>query len=384
MLNFVSKTRNCVSKTGILHLKNDEFCRPPFTLEVAGGRCVMPVGVHKEQSDDQRAANRQKGPISWPHLASAKTDDNISIAPKPPPSSVVTSTWAGVLDFPHAANQTLNITVADAGSFSTATFQWTWDETSPGITCHPNTETLVWTEDASSEAVLANGSACGSASSFYSFEGTLSKDGKTVAGSLMSGGGRHHLPGGTWRATKGAPQVPPTNACAPRKLCTDGDHKGCAAPPFPRVWPRPLRVSRGTSTIKLAEAFTFAQLQSTASAAAAAPPTPALAAAFARFHEICFGEHAAAPTAASPTRLLGGLDVIVKSSRSSVFFGMDESYTLTIDLSSPSTTAGAYRARLVAETLAGAYHGLESFSQLLAFDSDMEAYLIGGVPSGNL
>jgi len=151
--------------------------------------------------------------------------------------------------FPDACGgKTLNITVADAGAFLTATFQWTSDEIEPGVTCHPNT-------DASSGTVLANGSACGSAGSFYSFEGTLSKDGKSVAGSLTSGGGRHHLPG-TWRATKGAPQVPPTNACAPRKLCTDGNHKACAAS-LPRVWPRPLRVSRGTSTVVLAEDFTF-------------------------------------------------------------------------------------------------------------------------------
>jgi hypothetical protein len=75
--------------------------------------------------------------------------------------------------------------------------------------------------------------------------------------------------------------------------------------------------------------------------------------------------------------------VIVKSSDATLFFGMNESYSLTIGLPSPpntSTHSGAYRARLVAETLAGAYHGLESFSQLLAFDYETEAYVIGGAP----
>ena len=80
---------------------------------------------------------------------------------------------------------------------------------------------------------------------------------------------------------------------------------------------------------------------------------------------------------------------MLMSSNASIFFGMNESYTLTIDLSSSSVTSTAagrggtanpYRARLVAETIAGAYHGLESFSQLLAFDYETEAYVIGGAP----
>jgi hypothetical protein len=82
------------------------------------------------------------------------------------------TTWAGVIDFPpHALNQTLNVTVADAGAFSTATFQWTWDETSAGGICTATAETLVWTVDASNGTVFANGSACGSVGSFYSFKG---------------------------------------------------------------------------------------------------------------------------------------------------------------------------------------------------------------------
>ena len=70
--------------------------------------------------------------------------------------------------------------------------------------------------------------------------------------------------------------------------------------------------------------------------------------------------------------MLSGIEVTVNSVAPLIIFGMNESYTLNI------TTAG--RAQLVAETLAGAYHGLESFSQLLAFDFATGTYVIRGAP----
>ena len=44
------------------------------------------------------------------------------------------------------------------------------------------------------------------------------------------------------------------NDCAPRQPATPGHHRD--VPLFPQVWPRPMRVSRGTSTVVLNEAFT--------------------------------------------------------------------------------------------------------------------------------
>ena len=295
-----------------------------------------------------------------------------AIVAKPPPQLPAgVTTWAGILNFPpHAVNQSLNVTVADAagGAFSTASFQWTWDKTNGGAPCVPNSETLVWTTDAASRTVFANGSACGSGQSFYSFAGTMSGDGLTLHGTMSSDAGHRHLPG-TWRIVKGAPQVGPTNACGrPRPSPSPAP----VAPDFPQIWPRPKSVSRGSSSIVLSSTFAFTASSST-------PVSPALAAAFQRFRTICFGAHtvsgvqaAGTAAAAAAQSLLSGIEVTVNSVAPLIIFGMNESYTLNI------TTAG--RAQLVAETLAGAYHGLESFSQLLAFDFATGTYVIRGAP----
>ena len=105
-------------------------------------------------------------------------------------------------------------------------------------------------------------------------------------------------------------------------------------------------------------------------AAAPGSSTPALEAALDRYRTIFFPHRTAsrAPTAGQ----LSLLTVHVLHRSIPLTVGVDESYNLTIDHTTGAT--------IYANTVFGAYHGLESVAQLIEFDFDSVSFHIRGVP----
>ena len=126
-----------------------------------------------------------------------------------------------------------------------------------------------------------------------------------------------------------------------------------AAPPRPinSLWPLPNKITQGGANITVAGAYTFV----------ATTASPDLDAAFARIRPAIF-EHGA--TAAGS---LKQLTVTVANVNVPLQLGVDESYVLSIPADgSPAT--------LTAPTVYGAYHGLQTFSQLVQWSFDAKSY----------
>ena len=142
-----------------------------------------------------------------------------------------------------------------------------------------------------------------------------------------------------------------------------------AAVPTPQasqlpVWPLPREVSTGSAT---------ASLDPAAFALFAPPPafSGALAAAFQRFKQKAF-PHPATPKQPSSSvadNILAGLTVTIADGAAELALGANESYVLSVPTNGTAT--------LAAVTLFGAYHGLETLSQLVGFDFTTERYSVG-------
>jgi len=139
-------------------------------------------------------------------------------------------------------------------------------------------------------------------------------------------------------------------------------------PPRLSVWPKPTGVANGSTMLLVNPAFTFA----------AGTPSADLTAAFARTSAVIFTNPVAAPqhrraffSAAAPT--LATLNVNVANVSVPLQLGVDESCTLVIPGDGSAAT-------LTAKTVYGAYHGLETFSQLVHFDYDLQVYRLDFAP----
>ena len=141
------------------------------------------------------------------------------------------------------------------------------------------------------------------------------------------------------------------------------------------VWPQPQTVTSGLGTAWI-DAHSFTLLQHGTAAAA----SPALAAAFARYRPLLFPHRTPASGATSASgSTLAALTVRVHSATETTpRMGVDESYKLTV-ARTPHDSEG-WAATIEAPTLFGAYHGLGSFSQLVTFDFDEQAYRVNGAP----
>lgn len=149
--------------------------------------------------------------------------------------------------------------------------------------------------------------------------------------------------------------------------------QGLAAATLP-VWPQPQKYTAGEQTIVLSSDFTV-------SSDAEEPAKGAVLKAGERFSQRAF-LHASveetvedvaavlATTGAQST--LEALSVSVEQADADLQLGVDESYTLDIP-----ADGGAI---LKAKTVYGAYHGLETLSQLIVFDFDSGVYQIEGLP----
>ena len=127
----------------------------------------------------------------------------------------------------------------------------------------------------------------------------------------------------------------------------------------PNVWPLPATATGGTSLIAVMPSNGFFKLLGSS-------PSPLLEEAFARYHKLSF------PHVVRKLDGLASLSVSVDD--------LDESHpTITTDESYHlSVTQGA--AALKAKTVYGALRGLETFSQLVVFDFEQEAYTIANGP----
>lgn len=130
------------------------------------------------------------------------------------------------------------------------------------------------------------------------------------------------------------------------------------------IWPKPqLQVVDGTQgLVKNPHGFQFV---------ATGAQSSILAAAFKRYHALCFSaaasSHQGGGAAPVNTSELVGLDVNVISAELELSLTTSENYTLHV---------GYPRATLVAVTVFGALRGLETFSQLLQDDHTITAQTV--------
>ncbi|KAL6069951.1 Beta-hexosaminidase [Balamuthia mandrillaris] len=155
-----------------------------------------------------------------------------------------------------------------------------------------------------------------------------------------------------------------------------GDHNAelkQSAAGGPLLVPKPAAMSFGSTTVELASSFQFT----------AATPNYDLTAAFQRYKQLIF-DHASSSSSAIRRKnsnnkeedlvSLTGLQVTVEDNSAPLQHGVSENYTLTI----PSSSASS--AQLSAKTVWGALRGLETFSQLVAFNFSTRTYQIAYAP----
>lgn len=141
-----------------------------------------------------------------------------------------------------------------------------------------------------------------------------------------------------------------------------------AQPPRLSVWPQPIHVRNGTAMILVSPNLQFKAIT----------PDPDLTAAFARYTNLIFSHAVPAGDAkrvhfpkAQPT--LTTLYVTVSNLTVPLQLNVDESYALNIPADGSAAT-------LTANTVYGAYRGLETFSQLVHFDYDLQVYRLDFAP----
>ncbi|XP_047042604.1 beta-hexosaminidase 3-like [Lolium rigidum] len=123
------------------------------------------------------------------------------------------------------------------------------------------------------------------------------------------------------------------------------------------LWPMPASVSRGARTLYVAK-----DLRLSTAGSAYADRKAILAGAFTRMLAVVQMDHAINGSYAG-LPVLAGVKVAVHSADDELKFGVDESYKLTV----PATGTPIY-AQIEAQTVFGALHALETFSQLCYFD----------------
>jgi hypothetical protein len=231
-------------------------------------------------------------------------------------AGLVPGTWL-------AHNIPINITVDNITS--TATVEWTWEVLSNGSQCVPKKESglKVGTEG---QQWFARGT--GTDPQFYSLVANLtngdtlsdgiiydSKDGAWPASLMGTFSAKKNTPSPSWQCRK-APTPTPT---PPKRT------KG--------VWPLPANVTGGNDGDSfLSPTFAF---KCDICAAGSLLPT-----AFDRYSKLIYGNHHSAPSISNlraASSLLTQLEVHVDNldERSTLQFGMEESYTLRVPISGP-------------------------------------------------
>ena len=128
----------------------------------------------------------------------------------------------------------------------------------------------------------------------------------------------------------------------------------------PNIWPLPKAFKNGTTLLHVdPTSFTFE---------GGASPSADLTAAFARYTAQMFTHRVETVSGASVSKVT----VSVKNDKAALQLGVDESYTL--EVGADASVA------ITAETQFGAYHAMETLSQLVTFDFDGQVYQLASAP----
>ncbi|XP_074329218.1 beta-hexosaminidase 3 [Apium graveolens] len=138
------------------------------------------------------------------------------------------------------------------------------------------------------------------------------------------------------------------------------------------IWPMPSSVSYGHNTLYIGKDFKLKTDQSKY-----ADASGILKDGFTRLVDIIKAAHVIDYNnpGSSSSSILHGIHVIVASPNDELQYGVDESYNLDVPV-----PGKAGFALLKAETIYGALHGLQTFSQLCHFNFSMRAVEVGQVP----
>ncbi|XP_019152467.1 PREDICTED: beta-hexosaminidase 3 [Ipomoea nil] len=138
------------------------------------------------------------------------------------------------------------------------------------------------------------------------------------------------------------------------------------------IWPMPKYVSHGHHRLYLSDGFELKTNGSTY-----LDGSGVLKDGFSRILEVIRGTHAVNGSVAgfNQSHVLKGIHVVVLSASDELQHGIDESYHLTV----PDIGSSLY-AYLRAQTVYGALHGLETFSQICQFDFTSRAFEVRQVP----
>lgn len=131
---------------------------------------------------------------------------------------------------------------------------------------------------------------------------------------------------------------------------------------YPPLWPHPAQFSNGSASV-IVDSVGFIFTTTT--------PCDDLSAAFDRYRAVFFPRRVSAQLKTSLA--LNTLVVNVKNTSGEVQLYTDEAYNLTV----PSDGSAVI---ITANTLLGAYHGLQTLSQLIVFDYSKGVYSISDAP----
>lgn len=240
----------------------------------------------------------------------------------------------------------------------TAEAKWIYDKDAGGNTCVPDSEPGLKVSRNTSFIMMAG---TGQNPDFYSFSADLSADGTEMNGNILQG----QTPQGTFSAKKGG--APVFKKCIPKPRPPPPPPP---PPPTPTthafIWPLPTKYTNGSTSLAVDASAGVGFFSGPAS-------SKLLAAAFERYARLTFPHKVPATDDASASSL-SGLTVTVDSTAEDFpQIETDESYELTVP------DAGG-KASLHAKTVFGALRGLETFSQIVVFDFDLEAYTIPFAP----
>ncbi|AQK86021.1 Beta-hexosaminidase 3 [Zea mays] len=132
----------------------------------------------------------------------------------------------------------------------------------------------------------------------------------------------------------------------------------CAGAGRVDLWPMPASVARGAQTLLVSK-----DLRLSTAGSSYPDGKGILTEAFRRMVAVVELDHAINGTYSRGAPVLAGVHVAVRSPNDELNFGVDESYRLSV----PATGDPLY-AQIEAQTVYGALHALETFSQLCSFD----------------
>ena len=285
--------------------------------------------------------------------------------------------WYGTVTMgKYAKDASFNMTVDGA----TAAANWVYDINGAGAICAAYKETgLAVSTSPTSPLLTITFAGLGKDPSYYSYNGTVSADGGSIAGDVLHGGSNQ----GTFTLQK-TPLAHPKQCVPPPTPPPPPPTPPTPAPPDNLPWPYPNDKAfnpwaGGSHTVTLDEHF----------AIRAAVSCPTLDAAIARYNKITVGAHAVAPIAAAPAPAPGAASAAAAAATLATLditvADLDESHPqLNTDPAAEAYTlhvpADGSAATLSAPTLWGALHGLETFSQLVRFDFAAERFAVANAP----